>query len=162
MHRDIKSANLMLSDETVKLGDLNVSKVPTKSGMNYTQTGTPFYASPEVWRDEPYNNKSDIWSLGCVIYEMMMLRPPFDAQDMQTLFRKILKGQYPRVSSRYSKDLIYLVKNMLNTKANERPSAEDLLQMPIVSSRALKMIPYIFKQYQGSVRQGFAYNKKIS
>ena len=51
---------------------------------------------------------------------------------------------------------------MLNTKANERPSAEDLLQMPIVSSRALKMIPYIFKQYQGSVRQGFAYNNKIS
>ena len=66
-------------EEIVKLGDLNVSKVSTKDGMNYTQTGTPFYASPEVWRDEPYNNKSDIWSLGCVLYEMLTFKPPFEA-----------------------------------------------------------------------------------
>lgn len=83
MHRDIKSANIMLGEqngeEIVKLGDLNVSKVSTKDGMNYTQTGTPFYASPEVWRDEPYNNKSDIWSLGCVLYEMLTFKPPFEA-----------------------------------------------------------------------------------
>jgi hypothetical protein len=81
---------------------------------------------------------------------------------MQSLFRKILKGHYPRVSKIYSKDLIYLVKNMLQTKSIDRPSCEELLQMPVVSSRALKMTPYIFKQYSGSVGQGFAYNNKIS
>ena len=60
-----------------KLGDMNVSKVQDMKGLNYTQTGTPYYASPEVWKDEPYDNKSDIWSLGCVIYEMCALNPPF-------------------------------------------------------------------------------------
>ena len=62
----------------VKLGDLNVSKV-AKKGMMHTQTGTPYYASPEVWKDKPYDHKSDIWSLGCVLYEMITLLPPFRA-----------------------------------------------------------------------------------
>lgn len=76
-HRDLKSANVFLSrDGHAKLGDLNVSKV-AKKGLLYTQTGTPYYASPEVWRDQPYDSKSDIWSLGCVIYEMTTLKPPF-------------------------------------------------------------------------------------
>lgn len=68
-HRDIKSANVLLSkkNEQVKLGDLNVSKI-SKSGLAVTQTGTPYYASPEVWSDLPYNGKCDIWSLGCVLY----------------------------------------------------------------------------------------------
>ena len=78
MHRDLKSANVFLNtDQTIKLGDMNVSKVANKQGLNYTQTGTPYYASPEVWRDEPYNFKSDIWSLGCVIYELITFNPPF-------------------------------------------------------------------------------------
>ena len=72
LHRDLKSANVFISkDNTHKLGDMNVSKV-AQMGLVYTQTGTPYYASPEVWRDEPYDMKSDIWSLGCVAYEMAM------------------------------------------------------------------------------------------
>ena len=82
MHRDLKSANVFLfAHGEAKLGDLNVSKVVEK-GLAYTQTGTPYYASPEVWRDEPYGPKSDIWSLGCVVYEMVSLKPPFRAEDM--------------------------------------------------------------------------------
>ena len=76
-HRDLKSANVFMNrDGSAKLGDLNVSKV-AKKGLLYTQTGTPYYASPEVWKDEPYDIKSDVWSLGCVIYEMVTLKPPF-------------------------------------------------------------------------------------
>lgn len=68
LHRDLKSANIFISEDgKFKLGDLNVSKV-LKKGLAYTQTGTPYYASPEVWNDQPYDMKSDIWSLGCVIY----------------------------------------------------------------------------------------------
>ena len=68
LHRDLKSANVFLNkDDTVKLGYLNVSKV-AKRGMARTQTGTPYYTSPEVWKDKPYDSKCDIWSLGCVIY----------------------------------------------------------------------------------------------
>ena len=77
VHRDIKCANVFLTrDGNIKLGDLNVSKV-AKRGMLQTQTGTPYYASPEVWQDRPYDSKSDIWSTGCVVYEMCALRPPF-------------------------------------------------------------------------------------
>lgn len=68
-HRDIKAANILLTkeNEEAKLADLNVSKI-SKSGLAVTQTGTPYYASPEVWSDLPYNGKCDIWSLGCVLY----------------------------------------------------------------------------------------------
>jgi NIMA (never in mitosis gene a)-related kinase len=84
-HRDIKCANLFLTkDGMIKLGDLNVSKV-AKKGLMHTQTGTPYYASPEVWMDKPYDNRSDIWSLGCVLYEMITLMPPFRATSMAGL-----------------------------------------------------------------------------
>jgi NIMA (never in mitosis gene a)-related kinase len=73
-------------DGVYKLGDLNVSKIAQKDGMLFTQTGTPYYASPEVWKDQPYDNKSDIWSLGCVMYEMITLNPPFTATNMDKLF----------------------------------------------------------------------------
>ena len=88
IHRDIKCANIFISDGVYKVGDLNVSKLLQQSLAN-TQTGTPYYASPEVWRDEPYDQKSDIWSLGnflayvgCIIYEYCALRPPFTGNSM--------------------------------------------------------------------------------
>ena len=113
-HRDIKCANIFLSMRgDVKLGDFNVSKV-AKKGMLYTQTGTPYYASPEVWKDRPYDTKSDIWSLGCVLYEMMTLRPPFKAADLRSLYKKVVAVDYPPITgSRYSSDLIALVKQIL-------------------------------------------------
>ena len=82
VHRDIKSANIFLTKSGMaKLGDLNVSKI-AKMGILQTQTGTPYYASPEVWQDKPYDKRSDIWSLGCVLYELTTLNPPFTAKDM--------------------------------------------------------------------------------
>lgn len=68
LHRDLKCANVFVTaDRLYKLGDLNVSKV-LKKDYACTQTGTPYYASPEVWKDKPYGVKSDMWSLGCVLY----------------------------------------------------------------------------------------------
>ena len=122
MHRDLKSANVFLfKDQVAKLGDLNVSKVAEK-GLNYTQTGTPYYASPEVWRDQPYDVKSDIWSLGCVLYEMITLKPPFRAEDMASLYKKVLKGVYPKIPNVYSQDLAMLVKHLLNVSPHLRPT----------------------------------------
>ncbi len=110
LHRDLKvklllfqSANVFLTKSGLaKLGDMNVSKI-AKNGLLYTQTGTPYYASPEVWKDQPYDCKSDIWSLGCVIYEMCTLEPPFKAEDMEGLFDTVLKGKYPPIPSHFSK-----------------------------------------------------------
>lgn len=92
---------------------MNVSKKANSEGLNFTQTGTPYYASPEVWKDEQYNFKSDIWSLGCVIYELITFSPPFQAEDMQGLFKKVIKGNYPRIPKTYSKDLSNLIKLLL-------------------------------------------------
>lgn len=69
--------------------------------------------SPEVWRDQPYNKKSDIWSLGCVLYEMAMLKPPFRAEDMEGLYKKVTRGIFPKISSHFSQDLSNFIKYLL-------------------------------------------------
>ena len=113
LHRDLKSANVFLNrNGTAKLGDMNVSKV-AKKGLLYTQTGTPYYASPEVWKDQPYDSKSDIWSLGCVLYESVTLKPPFRADDMSGLFKRVVKGVYPQIPKHYSEELNQLIKALI-------------------------------------------------
>ena len=135
LHRDLKSANIFLfNNGLAKIGDLNVSKV-AKKGLGYTQTGTPYYASPEVWNDEPYSNKSDIWSLGCVIYEMITLHPPFRAESMDGLYHKIIKGKYPKIPDKYSNDLNEILKLLLKVNSKERPSCSEILNNPIVAKR---------------------------
>ena len=109
IHRDLKSANIFLiKDGLIKIGDLNVSTI-AKKGVANTQTGTPFYASPEIWNDKPYNSKCDIWSLGCIIYEMAALHVPFRGTSLHQLYTRIMKGNYPKIPSRYSKDLKIII-----------------------------------------------------
>ena len=135
LHRDLKSANIFLfSDGSAKIGDLNVSKVVYK-GLGYTQTGTPYYASPEVWKDQPYDNKSDIWSLGCVTFEMLALRPPFRAENMEKLYNKVIKGQYGKISERYSDDIKEIIKFMLKVSPADRPSCGQILNHELVKKR---------------------------
>jgi len=135
LHRDLKSANIFLfSDGSAKIGDLNVSKVAYK-GLGYTQTGTPYYASPEVWRDEPYDMKSDIWSLGCVTYEMLALHPPFRAENMEKLYNKVIQCQYGKISERYSEDIKEIIKLLLKVKTKDRPTCAQILKHPLVKKR---------------------------
>lgn len=103
LHRDIKSANIFFTKDQmqVKLADMNVSIV-TANGMARTQTGTPYYASPEVWQEKPYSAKCDIWSLGCVLYEMAGLKPPFVSPDLKSLKKTIISGVYKRIPAVYS------------------------------------------------------------
>jgi len=105
---------------------MNVSKI-AKNGLLYTQTGTPYYASPEVWKDKPYDSKSDIWSLGCVIYEMTTLKPPFRAEDMDGLYKKVIKGAYSKIGDNFSKQLGQVIKAMLQVNPSNRPDASQLL-----------------------------------
>jgi NIMA (never in mitosis gene a)-related kinase len=116
----------MCKDGSIKIGDLNVSKV-AREGLVSTQTGTPYYASPEVWKDKPYDSRSDIWSLGCVLYEMTALKPPFTAKDMKSLYLKVIKGFYSSIPRRYSIDLSDVISMCLQTVASSRPTAEKLI-----------------------------------
>ena len=135
LHRDLKSANIFLySNGEAKIGDLNVSKV-TRGGLGTTQTGTPYYASPEVWNDFPYDNKSDIWSLGCVLYEMITLRPPFRAADMEGLYKKVTKGQYSKIPDIFSDDLYQMVQFLLQVNPKLRPNCDQILNHPILKKR---------------------------
>ena len=135
LHRDLKSANIFLfSDGTAKIGDLNVSKVARK-GLGYTQTGTPYYASPEVWDEKPYDNKSDIWSLGCVAYEMLTLHPPFRAKDMEQLYNAVIKGQYRKIGDKYSPDMNEIIDYLLKVNPKDRPNCDDILKHPVVKKR---------------------------
>ena len=125
----MKAANVFLtSDDKIKLGDLNVSKVLQTGKLMHTQTGTPYYACPEVWQDSPYDSRSDIWSLGCIIYEICNLRPPFMARDMRGLYNKIVKGAYPEIPAQYSQDLRNVIKMCLQVDPSKRPTSSQLLR----------------------------------
>lgn len=131
---------MFLTDTPVvaKIGDLGVAKV-LKSAFTQTVIGTPFYISPEIWRKQPYNSKSDMWSLGCVLYEMCMLRHPFNASSPKELSQKILRCSYPPVIG-YSDDMKNMVNNLLCVEAATRPSATDVLADPLIKCR-MNLIP---------------------
>ena len=135
LHRDFKSANIFLfKDGTAKIGDLNISKIITK-GLGNTQTGTPYYASPEVWNNSPYDLKSDIWSLGCILYEMLTLNPPFHADNFDGLYKKVMAGKYNKINSRYSEDMNELLQLLFKVNPRERPNCDELLKLELIKKR---------------------------
>ena len=122
----------------------------------YTQTGTPYYASPEVWKDQPYNYKSDIWSLGCVLYEMITLHPPFKAQNMEGLYLKVTKGQYNKIPNQFSSDLSNIIQLLLQVDPDKRPSCDLLLKNNIIQKRI-----QFFKNYCEDLSEDQALLKTI-
>ena len=134
MHRDLKCANIFLmKNGLVKIGDLNVSKI-TKSNMARTQTGTPYYIAPEIWKDKPYDYKCDIWSLGCIIYEICTSRPPFRGTSLAELGNNILRGYYLPFSG-FSNDIKNLIAKMLIVEPNKRASINELLNSEIIKRK---------------------------
>ena len=129
LHRDIKSANIFLNKNgSIKVGDLNISKV-IKEIMKNTQTGTPFYASPEIWNNDAYDFKSDIWSLGCLLYELCSLKPPFLGDSIQNVFELVNKGKYEEIDSYYSDFLKNIISSTLRVNPKQRPSSKLLWEI---------------------------------
>ena len=140
MHRDLKSANIFLVKDKhqCKIGDMNVSKVIKEKEL-LTQTGTPYYASPEVWRDEPYSYKSDLWSIGCVIYELCALRPPFKGKDLDELFMNVCKGKVERISLAYSDDLWKMILMLLKVDVQKRCDCDQFLNSKLIMRKIQEM-----------------------
>lgn len=130
LHRDLKTQNIFLTKSNIiKVGDLGIARVlESASDMASTLIGTPYYMSPELFTNKPYNHKSDVWALGCCVYEMCTLRHAFNAKDMSSLVYKILKGKFPPLPSNYSPDLCSIVHSMLEQDPQKRPSAQRLLR----------------------------------
>ena len=140
IHRDLKSANIFLTkDGCVKIGDLNVSKILNRMGTASTQTGTPYFASPEIWNDQPYDYKCDIWSVGCIIYEMACLTVPFRGTSMQNLYQNVLRGIYQQIPLRYSDDLRKIIKQILVVNPKNRPSSSELLENKIIKQKMIEL-----------------------
>ena len=134
MHRDLKCANIFLmKNGQLKIGDLNVSKL-AKSHMARTQTGTPFYLAPEIWKDTPYDNKCDIWSVGCIIYELCTSRPPFRGTSLKELCRNVMTGYYLPITG-YSNDMKEIISYMLKVDPKKRYSIDELLNCEIIKKR---------------------------
>eukprot|EP00227_Mantoniella_beaufortii_P010449 CAMPEP_0197596194 /NCGR_PEP_ID=MMETSP1326-20131121/24546_1 /TAXON_ID=1155430 /ORGANISM="Genus nov. species nov., Strain RCC2288" /LENGTH=333 /DNA_ID=CAMNT_0043162655 /DNA_START=455 /DNA_END=1452 /DNA_ORIENTATION=+ len=140
LHRDIKSENIFLDAAgNAKIGDLGVAKVMS-SQVDFARTlvGTPYYLSPELCENKPYNHKSDIWSLGCVLYELLTHTHPFNANNQGALFIKILKGKYPPVKG-YGAAITSLLDRCLTTSTARRHDTRGILSSPEAHEKALAL-----------------------
>ncbi|XP_069856225.1 serine/threonine-protein kinase Nek5-like isoform X2 [Dipodomys merriami] len=135
LHRDIKAQNIFLSKNgmVAKLGDFGIARVLNNSmELARTCVGTPYYLSPEICQNKPYNNKTDIWSLGCVLYELCTLRHPFEGTNLHQLVLKICQAQFAPIPPRFSHDLQSLVLQLFKVSPRDRPSVNSILKKPFL------------------------------
>eukprot|EP01038_Epipyxis_sp_PR26KG_P015218 gene15218-20502_t len=149
LHRDIKPANILLdSNQNIKMGDFGLAKeLSSQSKLAQTNVGTPFYMAPEIVNEKDYDEKSDIWSLGCLLYELASLKPPFDANNAVSLALKINKGTFPRIPTKYSESLFDLIRNMLQVDPKKRPKIEELEQI-LSNQPAMLQAKSVFSEYK--------------
>ncbi|XP_072317974.1 serine/threonine-protein kinase Nek4 [Eucyclogobius newberryi] len=134
LHRDLKTQNIFLTKTNIiKVGDLGIARVlENQNDMASTLIGTPYYMSPELFSNKPYNHKSDVWALGCCVYEMSTLRHAFNAKDMNSLVYRIVEGKLPQMPSRYDPQLGNLIRSMLSKRADDRPDVKNILRQPYI------------------------------
>ena len=128
IHRDIKTLNIFLTKNLdAKIGDLGVAKVLEDTNHANTFIGTPYYVSPEMCKNRPYNEKSDIWALGCILYELLTFNHPFTANTQPALFIKILNSKFNPFPPGVPEDLKNMVEFILQKNDKERPSMKDII-----------------------------------
>ena len=137
IHRDIKPGNIFVSEDllTLKIGDLNVSKIMRNKVMTATVIGTPYYLAPEIWKNAMYDYRCDVFSFGCVLYEVAALKVPFQGASIAELFKKIEYGKIPSLPNQYSPQFFDFLKKCMIKKMKQRPTVERLLKSPILTKK---------------------------
>lgn len=159
LHRDLKTSNIFLTrDFNVKIGDFGVSKKLSNTKFAKTVIGTPYYLSPEIWEEKPYNKKSDIWALGCILYELCTFMHPFDATNPVALCNNILK-ENPEIPKDLNNNFRNLIEKTLQKKMEDRPSCKTILNYNFVIDEAKKV--GIYKKYPKYILNN-NFNKKNS
>ena len=137
LHRDLKSQNIFMNQNgSIKLGDFGIAKC-LKNTVDIAKTvvGTPYYFSPEIIQNKPYSFKSDIWSLGILLYEMCALKMPFDGSNIAALSMKIVKGNFNPLPTSFTRDIRALISSMLHVDINKRPSINEILRNNLIKTR---------------------------
>ena len=140
LHRDLKTLNIFLTNLLeIKIGDMGVAKILSKNSFARTFVGTPYYLSPEICENKPYNTKSDVWSLGCILYELCTFKHPFNANSQGALILKIIRANYDEIKNENcSEDLKNVIKLMLIKDEFARPSVFDLCCNKIIEEKLKK------------------------
>lgn len=156
LHRDLKTQNVfLLGNGRLVLGDLGISKV-LDGTMDFASTciGTPYYMSPEIFRNKPYNHKSDVWALGCILYEMTTLNHAFDSTSLNGLAAKIIKGKFPPINVKYSRSLTDLITSMLNITPSDRPDLDQVLGLPFIKKHIQYFLADIMSRENSKIGEG--------
>ncbi|XP_026285227.1 serine/threonine-protein kinase Nek8-like [Frankliniella occidentalis] len=147
LHRDLKTHNIFVSHEPsvysmpiLKIGDFGISKVLTSQSKASTVLGTPSYLSPELCQGQMYDERSDIWALGCILYEMLTLKKAFEAPTLASLVMKIIHGQVTPIDrTKYSAGMEQLLHTLLRISPLDRPTAAMLLSHPLICTTLCKV-----------------------
>ena len=163
VHRDIKTKNIFIQNEhTLRIGDFGIAKI-FNSNKNSKNTnlnkivGTPLYMAPECFKqNKKYSYKSDIWSLGCCIYEMCNLKHAFEGQFFPAVSIKISEGKRLPLNKIYSKELRNAIDNMLNLNPRNRPTIASLIEKTFLKKYVGEYInDFIsnYRRYEGNEEQ---------
>ncbi|XP_022092238.1 serine/threonine-protein kinase Nek8-like [Acanthaster planci] len=144
LHRDLKTQNILLNKrrDVLKIADFGISKILSSKSKAFTVVGTPCYISPELCEGKPYNQKSDIWAVGCVLYELLTFKRAFEADNLPALVMKIMRGFIAPISDRYSDELKRLLLQMLHLDPDKRPSINQVIAEPII----IKMLANVYME----------------
>ncbi|XP_063063370.1 serine/threonine-protein kinase PLK1-like [Engraulis encrasicolus] len=128
IHRDLKLGNLFLNDEMdVKIGDFGLAtRIEFDGERKKTLCGTPNYIAPEVLCKKGHSFEVDIWSLGCILYTLLVGKPPFETSCLKETYVRIKKNEYS-VPRHINPPAAALIKRMLHAEPSLRPSISDLL-----------------------------------
>ncbi|XP_042536104.1 serine/threonine-protein kinase Nek4 isoform X2 [Dipodomys spectabilis] len=165
LHRDLKTQNVFLTrTNIIKVGDLGIARVlENNSDMASTLIGTPYYMSPELFSNKPYNYKSDVWALGCCVYEMATLKHAFNAKDMNSLVYRIIEGKLPPIPRIYSPELAELIRTMLSRRPEERPSVRSILRQPYIKHQiSLFLEATKAKTSKNNIKNGDSKSKPVA